>query len=39
IATGQDALLIREIQPEGKKRMTVAACLCGTSFSVGDRFT
>jgi methionyl-tRNA formyltransferase len=39
IATGQDALLIREIQPEGKKRMTVAACLCGTSFSIGDQFT
>ncbi|HHD56477.1 MAG TPA: methionyl-tRNA formyltransferase [Desulfobulbaceae bacterium] len=39
IATGQDALLIRDLQPEGKQRMTVAACLCGTSFSVGDRFT
>ncbi len=39
IATGRDALLVREIQPEGKKRMTVAACLCGSSLSVGDTFT
>ncbi len=38
IATGDDALLVHEIQPEGKKRMNVAACLCGTSLSVGDTF-
>ncbi len=39
VATGEDALLIREIQPEGKKRMTVQACLCGISLSPGDQFT
>lgn len=39
IATGRDALLVHEIQPEGKKRMTVAACLCGSSLTVGDTFT
>ena len=39
IATGRDCLLIREIQPEGKKRMTVQACLCGMTLSVGARFS
>ncbi len=39
IATGRDALLIRVIQPEGKKRMPVQACLCGMSFVPGDKFT
>ncbi len=39
IATGEGYLLIREIQPDGKKRMSVQACLCGTSFSVGDTLT
>ena len=29
VATGQDCLLLREIQPEGKKRMEVATCLRG----------
>ncbi len=39
IATGSDYLLIREIQPEGKKRMSVQACLCGTEIKPGDVFT
>lgn len=39
VACGTDSLLIREIQPEGKKRMPVAACLCGTPLTAGDTFT
>ena len=39
VACGTDNLLIREIQPEGKKRMEVAACLCGTALAAGDQFT
>lgn len=39
VACGRDNLLIREIQPEGKKRMSVAACLCGSPFGPGDQFT
>lgn len=39
VATGSDYLLITEIQPEGKKRMSVAACLNGTSITAGQRFT
>ena len=39
IATGKNYLLIREIQPEGKKRMDVQSCLCGFLFPTGERFT
>ncbi|MEN8190196.1 MAG: methionyl-tRNA formyltransferase [Thermodesulfobacteriota bacterium] len=39
IATGEQALLVSEIQPEGKKRMTVEACLCGRQIAPGSRFT
>jgi methionyl-tRNA formyltransferase len=39
VATGKDYLLIREIQPEGKKRMCVQACICGMKLPVGKRFT
>ncbi len=39
IATGTDYLRIREIQPEGKKRMTVQSCLNGIQMSPGDQFT
>lgn len=39
IATGKDYVAIHEIQPEGKKRMTVQACLCGFNFPVGEKFT
>lgn len=39
VATGKDYLLIREIQPEGKKRMCVRACICGLHLPVGQQFT
>ncbi len=39
IATGENVLLIREIQPEGKKRMDVNAFLCGQALEPGLRFT
>jgi len=39
VATGSDYLLIREIQPEGKKRMSVQSCLCGMTLPVGERFS
>jgi methionyl-tRNA formyltransferase len=38
IATGQNALLIREIQPEGGKRMTVDAYICGHPLIPGQCF-
>ena len=38
IATGQDALLLREIQPEGGKRMPVEAFICGHPLEPGQRF-
>jgi methionyl-tRNA formyltransferase len=39
IATAQNCLLIQEIQPEGKKRMPVAAWLCGHSLRPGQQLT
>lgn len=39
IATGEYYLLIDEIQPEGKKRMSVQACLNGTPIAPGSIFT
>ncbi|MBA3007654.1 MAG: methionyl-tRNA formyltransferase [Proteobacteria bacterium] len=39
IATAQDCLLIKEIQPEGKKRMTVEAYLCGHPLAPGLQLT
>ena len=39
IATGKDYLLVREIQPEGKKRMCVQACICGMQLPLGEQFT
>jgi methionyl-tRNA formyltransferase len=39
IATGEDSLLIREIQPEGKKRMEVATCLRGAHITHGTPIT
>ncbi|MCI5168451.1 MAG: methionyl-tRNA formyltransferase, partial [Candidatus Electrothrix sp. GM3_4] len=39
IATGKDYLLIREIQPEGKKRMCVQACICGMKLPLGEQFS
>jgi methionyl-tRNA formyltransferase len=39
IATGVDSLLLREIQPEGKKRMAVSACLRGARIEQGTLIT
>jgi methionyl-tRNA formyltransferase len=39
IATAKDCLLIKEIQPEGKKRMTVEAYLCGHPLKPGTQLT
>lgn len=39
IATGKEYLLIREIQPEGKKRMCIQACICGMQLPIGQQFT
>ena len=39
IATGENYLLIREIQPEGKKRMDISSLLCGSSLESGQRFS
>jgi methionyl-tRNA formyltransferase len=38
IATGHDAILIREIQPEGGKRMTADAYICGHPLKPGQSF-
>ncbi|MBU0961432.1 MAG: methionyl-tRNA formyltransferase [Proteobacteria bacterium] len=38
LATGTGGLLIREIQPEGKKRMSVEAYLCGQPLKSGQVF-
>ena len=37
VATGEDCLLIREMQPEGKKRMAAGACLRGLPILPGSR--
>ena len=39
VATGDGMLCLREIQPEGKKRMPVAACLHGNPIEPGMVFT
>jgi methionyl-tRNA formyltransferase len=39
IATGHDAILIREIQPEGGKRMTVDSFICGHPLEPGQCFS
>lgn len=39
IATGRDCLLVREAQPEGKKRMTIEAFLCGYTLEPGLNFS
>lgn len=38
LATGDGTLLVREIQPEGKKRMRVEAYLCGQKLSNDQQF-
>ncbi len=35
VATGRDLLRIKEVQPEGKRRMSVEAFLCGSPLTVG----
>jgi len=39
VATGDKSILIRELQPEGKKRLTVESFLCGHTISPGSAFT
>jgi len=39
IATGENYLLIREVQPEGKKRMDISSLLCGFRLETGQRFS
>jgi methionyl-tRNA formyltransferase len=39
ITTGSNALLVGELQPEGKKRMSVEAFLCGHPVPKGSRFS
>jgi methionyl-tRNA formyltransferase len=39
VATGEKSILIRELQPEGKKRLTVESFLCGHTISPGSAFT
>ncbi len=39
IATGTEYLRILELQPEGKKRMDVQACLCGNRITPGSIFS
>jgi methionyl-tRNA formyltransferase len=39
LATGEGSLLLREIQPEGKKRMSVQAYLCGQRLTAQQQFT
>ncbi|WP_136808819.1 methionyl-tRNA formyltransferase [Desulfosediminicola flagellatus] len=38
-ATGRDCLLIKEVQPEGKKRMAIESFLCGHSLKPGLSFS
>lgn len=38
LATGEGTLLVREIQPEGKKRMSVEAYLCGQKLTTNQQF-
>lgn len=38
-ATGRDCLLIKEVQPEGKKRMAIEPFLCGHSLEPGLDFS
>ena len=38
LATGKGTLLVREIQPEGKKRMSVEAYLCGQKLTNAQQF-
>lgn len=39
VTAGEGTLLIQELQPEGKKRMSVEAYLCGQKLSSGQQFS
>ncbi len=39
VAAGDNCLLIREVQPEGKKRMSAEAFVCGHPIEAGTLFT
>ena len=39
VATGADSLRLREVQPEGRKRMPVSACLNGLPLPAGARLS
>jgi len=39
VACGEGALWVREVKPEGKRRMTTAEWLRGRGFAPGDRLT
>ncbi len=39
VATGAGSLLVREVQPAGKKRQPVAEWVRGRGIAVGARFT
>jgi methionyl-tRNA formyltransferase len=38
VATGQGTLLLREVQPAGKRRMSAQEFLAGYRVAVGARF-
>lgn len=38
VACGQGSLLVKELQPEGKKRMTAAEFLAGNRLKTGEQF-
>ena len=37
VACGRDALVIKKLQPEGKKPMDAAAYLNGNTLAIGDK--
>lgn len=39
VSTGHMGLLVKELQPEGRKRLSVEAYLCGHAIPPGSRFT
>ena len=39
ISTGHNCLLVKEIQPEGKKRMSVESFICGSTIPAGTILT
>jgi len=39
VATGENCLLVREVQPEGKKRMKAESFICGHPIDSGTKFS